>query len=835
MRGDMHNRGVAADLDWKAPANTELAVSRFKTGNGVFSTPVIDAEERVYVGSADRRFYAFDPITCTEIWHADIGGIIDSAACIDDVKKIIYIAGGDGKVHALSMTDGHELWSKDFLHGRSKDQFSLSSNYWFEANIVLGPDGSLYAANDDFYLYKLSPDDGHIIWSYRTGFLVWSAPSFSDDGCVYLPGFDHDFHALDMESGKPRWKIDLHGSLVSSAAVDDDGMIYVASFNGNVYAIDPGNARGNRKGTRKGKLKWTFQTGGHVYASPAVAPDGVVYVGSTSGTFHAIEAATGAQKWSFYIGDAIRCSASIGPDPERAEPYLVYFGGGDGMLYAMTPGGKLRWSYDILPKAREVDYPNINASIALGNAGLASASAGGDVVWIPYNYYLANPEDPGFVRGSLFTARSPCPSWHFVTHGGKVERAAIDETAPPVTVFPVSTVSLRLLMHDESGVSPVEIDPGTIKVEPVPPFTCRIELQSNRCTINVIPLEVLQPGMTYSLKVSVAYWHGGRSGTMESLLPIAAAPEPGKASIVSFPGKVFNIVKMAIPQPPIIPSLNQIGFASLVIPFTIVAHDPATRSFVAWGVQEFADYVPMERVSVYAFSGKYQGDFFTMEAKNCNFEITSFTISLDMLRFASMIESDGTASQGGSLIVDKYWGTSNLKILSGLGSSSPITARIMLKHLKAVGARRFFPALFQMMRSLLRLLLRDTWTTWGLVNSKHQLIGVGTFKIRDTGKIVEASAAFLVESFSHDSARKRFSAVISSPTGARDAVIRIIIIDTEKTAALPINYNQFNKIHRYEEKIAIVLVIPKSIDLRIGTYRAMLMHGLHVLSTLDLC
>ncbi|MBN2151958.1 MAG: hypothetical protein JW839_10955, partial [Candidatus Lokiarchaeota archaeon] len=540
-----------------------------------------------------------------------------------------------------------------------------------------------------------------------------------------------------------------------------------------------------------------------------------------------------------YIGDAIRCSASVGPDPEHAEPYLVYFGGGDGVVYAMTPNGKLRWAYDILPKAIETDYPNINSSVALGNTGLSVASAGGDVVWIPYNYYLSNPDDPGFVRGSLFISPAPGASWHFVTPGGKVERAAIGGASAPVSVFPVSTASFRLLVHGETGVAPAEIDPGSINVEPTPPFQCRVELQSNGCTINVIPLELLRPATAYSIKVGVSYRFGGRPGTLESAIPVATAPEPGKASIASFPGKVFAIVKMAIPQPPIIPSLNQIGFASLVIPFTIVAHDPSTRSFVAWAVQEFADYVPQERVSVYAFSGKYQGEFFTMEAKDCNFEITSFTVSLDMLRFAGKIEPDGTASQGGSLVVDKYWGTSNLKILSGLGTSSPITAGMLLRHLKAVGARRFFPALFQMMRSLLRILLRDTWTTWGLVNRRHQLIGVGTFKIQDPDPNVEGSgakpdtAACSVESFSYDGARRRFSAVITCPAGAKEAVLRIIIVDTAKTAALPINYNTCNKVQRRGERADVVFSVPKRFDLHCGTYRALLMHGLRVLAALD--
>ncbi len=842
MRGDTGNRGVAGSLEWKLTSGTELAVSRFRTGNGIFSTPVIDADEKVYVGSADRKFYALDPLAGTELWHADIGGIIDSAACIDYKRGIIYLAGGDGKIHAFTMATGVELWSRDFLHGRSRDQFSFSSNFWFEANIVLGPDGYLYAGNDDFFLYKMSPEDGHIVWAYRTGFLIWSAPSFGADGCVYLPGFDHTFYAIDVETGMRRWSLDLRGSLVSSAAVGDDGTIYVASFNGNVYAIDPGTAKGAARGTGKGKVKWEFATGGHVYASPAISPDGTVFVGSTCGTFHAIDAASGAPKWSFYIGDAIRSSAAIGPDPERAEPYLIYFGGGDGNVYAMTPRGQLRWSYDILPKAREIDYPNINASVALGNLGLSVASAGGDVVWIPYNYYIASPDDPGLVRESLFSAPSPGPAWHFVTPGGKIGRRAIDK---PVKIYPVSTVSVRLLMHGAACVSPVEIDPGSITVESTPPFRCRVELQSNGCTINIIPLEILQPGIIYDMKVGAKYRHLSKTGDLVTTIPLETTHETGKASIASFPGKVFDIVYMAIPQPPIVPSLNQIGFASLVIPFTVVDYDPATRSFVAWAVQEFADFVPQERVSVYAFSGRYIANFFTMEAKNCLFEITSFTISLDMLRFAGSIEAGGTAGQGGSLVVDKYWGSNKFKIMSELGSSSPITSRMMLNHLKTAGFKQFLSALGPFLKSLYRQLVRDTWKSWGLVNHHDQLIGVGTFKIQDHKKPIArksdlqakadgtAQPGFILERFSVDKGRKRFTATIACSPASEGAVLRILLVDMGKHEAVPINYNTCNKLHRRRDVVDIVLTVPKHINLRGGKYRAMLMHGMCVLSTLE--
>jgi|SRR5947209_9587407 len=59
MRGDERNTGCRAEPLELRP---DLELGIFKTGNAIFSTPVIDAEEKIYVGSADQRFYAIDPL-----------------------------------------------------------------------------------------------------------------------------------------------------------------------------------------------------------------------------------------------------------------------------------------------------------------------------------------------------------------------------------------------------------------------------------------------------------------------------------------------------------------------------------------------------------------------------------------------------------------------------------------------------------------------------------------------------------------------------------------------------------------------------------------------------
>src|SRR5262249_57872874 len=76
----------------------------FPTGRGVFSTPVIDGDGNVYVGSADRTFYAL-AADGTLRWKLLTGEIIDSAALLDDRGRV-YFGSGGGKLRARDPATG---------------------------------------------------------------------------------------------------------------------------------------------------------------------------------------------------------------------------------------------------------------------------------------------------------------------------------------------------------------------------------------------------------------------------------------------------------------------------------------------------------------------------------------------------------------------------------------------------------------------------------------------------------------------------------------------------------------------------------------------------------
>ena len=82
----------------------------FRTGKGVFSTPVIDGDGTVYVGSADHTFYAINP-DGSQKWAVETGEIIDSAGALprsegETSDRTVIFPSGDGYLYTVKAEDG---------------------------------------------------------------------------------------------------------------------------------------------------------------------------------------------------------------------------------------------------------------------------------------------------------------------------------------------------------------------------------------------------------------------------------------------------------------------------------------------------------------------------------------------------------------------------------------------------------------------------------------------------------------------------------------------------------------------------------------------------------
>jgi len=126
-----------------------------------------------------------------------------------------------------------------------------------------------------------------------------------------------------------KWKFQTLGEIDSSPAIGPDGTIYMGSDDGALYAIAPDT----------GEEIWRFQTGDSVKSCPAIGPDGTIYFGSTDNYFYALRS-NGELKWSYIIGEYIFSSPAVGPDGR-----IIYVGASDNYLYAFSAGGELKWKY----------------------------------------------------------------------------------------------------------------------------------------------------------------------------------------------------------------------------------------------------------------------------------------------------------------------------------------------------------------------------------------------------------------------------------------------------------------------------------------------------------
>jgi len=143
---------------------------------------------------------------------------------------------------------------------------------------------------------------------------------------------EKDITEVQSDPGKlivAKWRFKTGGEIDSSPAIGPDGHVYVGSDNGYIYALDPEN----------GTEMWRFKTGGEVQSSPAVGPLGTIYVGSSDNRLYALKP-NGSLKWSFNIGDYIFSSPAIGPNGRT-----IYVGASDGYLYALSASGTLKWKF----------------------------------------------------------------------------------------------------------------------------------------------------------------------------------------------------------------------------------------------------------------------------------------------------------------------------------------------------------------------------------------------------------------------------------------------------------------------------------------------------------
>jgi outer membrane protein assembly factor BamB len=310
--------GIAANQDivvatgdeglvWFIDPAEGLALWTANLGIAVFSNPLL-VDGKAIVGDGSGTVSAFDLSTGQRKWSVTMAGAVRGGAAFDGEQ--IYVVGESGEAAALDL-QGRVVW-RQTITGRTGEGEQLRV---FAAPVVAGDVVVVSLVREEVFgepgLVALDRATGEVVWQATDAAGIkseWgsvrSSPAVVGDLLVYGEGYSNRLVALSIADGKTKWSAEV-GPLCyphwSSPAVVS-GLVILPRFDGGLYAVDLSTqalawsiylGREELEGAFPVDFgadfcEWGPQTGSSVIASPAVADNGVVLVGSLEGYLFAI-------------------------------------------------------------------------------------------------------------------------------------------------------------------------------------------------------------------------------------------------------------------------------------------------------------------------------------------------------------------------------------------------------------------------------------------------------------------------------------------------------------------------------------------------------------------
>jgi hypothetical protein len=216
-------------------------------------------------------------------------------------------------------------------------------------------------------------EDGGPAWGVRTRAPALGGPAVAG-GRVYIGTSDGRVVALEADEGARAWEYRAPGRLDTSPAVAD-GLVFVAAEDfssgaATVHALDAAT----------GRERWRFPPSGPAIGVSSVSvAGGTAFVGLGDFMIHAFDAATGAERWR------ARARAPFSARLVPAAGDEVVLGDRAGHLYQLDPGsGEVEWIFRF-PGDLVDASPVLAAGAAVVGDGVGQASAidvsSGLLVW----------------------------------------------------------------------------------------------------------------------------------------------------------------------------------------------------------------------------------------------------------------------------------------------------------------------------------------------------------------------------------------------------------------------------------------------------------------------
>lgn len=208
--------------------------------------PTLDPEHmRLFVGSADRHFYALRADDLSTLWSFRTVGFVQSEPLYVPGDDVLYFGSNDGAIYKVRAADGELLW-----------RFSTNAEV---ARRPVRHQGWLFATNANDTVVAVDEQSGALKWTYhRTpaqGMEIAGYAGVLVTGGRAITGFsDGHVIAFDEKTGVERWSLDLSAEAEQqvgdvpryldvdatpvAARVAGSQVAFVASYEGGVYGLD---------------------------------------------------------------------------------------------------------------------------------------------------------------------------------------------------------------------------------------------------------------------------------------------------------------------------------------------------------------------------------------------------------------------------------------------------------------------------------------------------------------------------------------------------------------------------------------------------------------------
>jgi outer membrane protein assembly factor BamB len=288
------------------------------TPEGGWSGPVAEGED-LYIGNRDGHLVKFDAASgnLENSWRYPsgdgLGATYSNAVVIgENIYSVGYTCNGDrcdGEIFGLSLATGTSIWGQGGLELKTKlvGEVGVSGDTLFVGTTAIGDEED--GADGYFYAIDSSPDAASIA-KWR---IPLDANSFSgvavEGNTAFIATIEGTLYAIDVSdaddvsspSDRIMWTFEAEGAIAGPIKVVD-GSLYFGDLGSNAYKLDIASrsVSSQLSEVNSGSGEWIFEANAWVWAKPVIE-DGVVYVSTLDGSIHAIDDASGSEKWSASI------------------------------------------------------------------------------------------------------------------------------------------------------------------------------------------------------------------------------------------------------------------------------------------------------------------------------------------------------------------------------------------------------------------------------------------------------------------------------------------------------------------------------------------------------